>query len=135
MKKILFSTLACLAFTAVSFANNGNGNDLTKTSNKKSEISNKNNEDIINKYREHTLDNLLFYTFKENDKYLNDLEQKDEYDLIPNINEYQSIVNNKNSFSKYNKDQQKICLLDGSIYQMNKKYSIEKQKMICQLIY
>lgn len=90
--------------------------------------SNKNNEDIINKYREHTLDNLLFYTFKENDKYLNDLEQKDEYDLIPNINEYQSIVNNKNSFSKYNKDQQKICLLDGSIYQMNKKWFYWKTK-------
>lgn len=90
--------------------------------------SNKNNEDIINKYREHTLDNLLFYTFKENDKYLKDLEQKDEYDLIPNINEYQSIVNNKNSFSKYNKDQQKICLLDGSIYQMNKKWFYWKTK-------
>ncbi len=89
---------------------------------------NKNNEDIINKYREHTLDNLLFYTFKENDKYLNDLEQKDEYDLIPNINEYQSIINNKNSFSKYNKDQQKICLLDGSIYQMNKKWFYWKTK-------
>lgn len=90
--------------------------------------SNKNNEDIINKYKEHSLDNLLFYTFKENEKYLNDLDQKDEYDLIPNINKYQDIINSKNSFSKYNKEERNLCLWNESLYQMNKKTFYWKSK-------
>ena len=89
---------------------------------------NKDIEDTINKYREHSLENLLFYTFKENEKYLNNLEQNDKYDLIPNINEYQNIIDNWKLFSKYNKEQQYLCLLNNSIYLINKKTFYWKYK-------
>lgn len=98
---------------------------------------NKNNEDIINKYKEYSLDNFLLYTFKDNEKYLNNLKQKDEYDLIPNINEYEHIINNKKLFSKYNKGQKNICILNnGVFYEINKKsfYWKSKNNIIIDLL-